>query len=64
MRKAIEPSSEEDDAAWDPDKYEDAEDAEDDEAEAVVGGAEEEAREVVIPVVVQSQDPERCVKGS
>lgn len=64
VRKAIEPSSEEDDTAWDPDRLEDGEDAEDDEAEAVVGGAEEEAREVVIPVVAQSQDPERCVEGS
>lgn len=62
VRRAVEPSSEEDDAAWDPDREEDGEDADDDEMEALAGEPEEEAPEGVLPVIAQSQDPDRYVK--
>ena len=50
----MEPSSDEDDAVWDPEREEDAcEDGDDDEADEAAGDAEEEATEVAVPAFPQ-----------
>lgn len=54
VRKNVEPSSDEDDAVWDPDREEDAcDDGDDDEADEAAGDAEEEATEVAVPAFPQ-----------
>lgn len=56
VRKFVEPSSDEDDAVWDPNQEEDGSDeVDDDEADETVGDAEEE----LARVVPQVQDLER-----
>lgn len=53
VRKNVEPSSDEDDAVWDPEREEDGcEDADDDEADEA-GEADEEVAEIGTPVVPQ-----------
>lgn len=60
VRKSVEPSSEEDESAWDPEREEDGcEDADDDEVDEGSGETEDEVSESLPPVVPQYQDLER-----
>lgn len=60
VRTSISPSSDDEDAAWDPDRDEDGEDV-DEEMEDIALEAEEEVADVVLPAIPQGQDLERCV---
>lgn len=57
VRRSTDPSSEEDEPAWDPDREE--EEADEDDVEDGAADADEETYDVSPPVLLQSQDLER-----